>query len=89
MSILCQFLTKEIGYGVSLNTKSAYVKSDNLMSLLGGRVVVAKSLSNMSNRLSMSSLGEPSEKKNGKMNDIVHLSFFPLPPELIMTKKKQ
>ena len=56
MSILCQFLTKEIGYGVSLNTKSAYVKSDNLMSLLGGRVVVARSLSNMSNRLSMSSL---------------------------------
>ena len=26
-------------------------------------------------------------KKNGKMNDIVHLRFFPLPPELIMTKK--
>lgn len=45
------------------------------------------SVSDLEFQIVSKSLGEPSEKKNGKMNDIVHLSFFPLPPELIMTTK--
>ena len=82
----CQSINFDLSNGSPINVNNFNIVHFNINSITAENRL--NQLSDICQTLNLSVLGKTSEKKNGKKDDIMHISNYPLPPCLIVTTER-